>query len=198
MAMLTNKQLYKQNTVHDLNDAYYHVFLHASNHKYTNILVLEDDFFFDNITQDDVHDIGIFINNNDYHIYNLGPVFFIGIHSNFRHILNFYSSTAHSIIYNKSYFEYYIEYYNKQNSDLPCDILYNNINIIKYSYYKPLCFQLFPLTENSHSWCFSKLCRFLINLINLDKSHFMYYPLTILWLSITYMIMICAIRQCSL
>ena len=41
-----NKKLFKQNTIYDLNDAYYQAFLNAKNNNYKNIIIFEDDFFF--------------------------------------------------------------------------------------------------------------------------------------------------------
>jgi hypothetical protein len=166
----THKQLYKQNTVHDLNDAYYHVFLHAKNHKYTNILVLEDDFFFDNITNDDVHEIGIFINNNDYHIYNLGCGFNISFPHTIKHHISFISSCSHSIIYNIKYIEFYIKIYNKGFEEM-CDNIWNRFDILKFKYYKPVCFQIFPVTENIKNSPLSKFVMWFINAVNLHKTH---------------------------
>ena len=40
-----HKKLVKQDTMNDLNDAYYHAFLNASNNDYKNIIIFEDDFF---------------------------------------------------------------------------------------------------------------------------------------------------------
>ena len=39
------KQLYKQTSLYDLNDAFYHAFLNAKENNYKNIIIFEDDFF---------------------------------------------------------------------------------------------------------------------------------------------------------
>ena len=39
------KNIYKQTSIYDLNDAFYHCFKHANNRNYKNIMILEDDFF---------------------------------------------------------------------------------------------------------------------------------------------------------
>ena len=165
-----NKKLYKQNTVCDLNDAYYHVFLHAKKHNYKNIIIFEDDFFFDNININDINEIGQFINNNDYHIYNLGLGIGANIPYSIKHMKTLIGTCAHSVIYNHKYFDFYIEKYMK-GFDAMCDNIWNDINIIKYTYYKAICFQTFPLTENIKNWPASKLAIFFINLVSLDKRH---------------------------
>ena len=45
------------------------------------------------------------------------------------------------------------------------------IDIIKYTYYKPICFQLYPKTENRKNWKLSAIADFFINLIKLDVKH---------------------------
>ena len=184
------KQLYKQNTVHDINDAYYHVFLHAKSNNYNNILIFEDDFFFDNVKNKDIHEIGMFITNNNYHIYNLGPIINIGINKTLYHKQNIIMTSAHGVAYNKLYFDYYINYYNKQNSDLGCDEIWADIYLKKYSYYKPICFQLCPLTDNLKNWSLYWLCVHLIKITKLDKSHKAYYKLTSCFTFMSYSIVL--------
>lgn len=164
------KNLYKQITYHDLNDAYYHAFLHAKLNNYINILIFEDDFFFDNVQKKDVHEIGIFIKNNEYHIYNLGPGLNISIPCTLKHHLSIISTCSHGVIYNVKYIDFFINKYN-EGFDAMCDSIWNMHNIIKYKYYKPICFQTFPMTENIQNWSLSKLAIFFINMINLDKCH---------------------------
>ena len=184
------KQLYKQNTIHDLNDAYYHAFLHAKSNNYNNVLIFEDDFFFDNVKKEDVHEIGMFIKNNNYHIYNLGPIINIGINKTLYHKQNIIMTSAHGVIYNTIYFDYYIKNYNKLRSDEPNDQLWNDISLIKYSYYKPICFQLFPITENCKNWSSYWYASYLIKITKLDKSHKSYYKLTSFFTFTSYLIIL--------
>ena len=52
------------------------------------------------------------------------------------------------------------------------DIVWNNLNIIKYNYYKPLCFQLFTKTENSNTWpLIGQLFIPLMNFLKMYKTH---------------------------
>jgi hypothetical protein len=164
------KQLYKQNTIHDLNDAYYHAFLHAKSNNYNDILIFEDDFFFDRVKNEDIHEIGAFIKNNDYHIYNLGPGVNISLPSTLKHHLSIISTCTHGVIYNIKYFDFYINKYN-EGFNMMCDNVWNQFDIIKYKYYKQICFQTFPITENIKNWPFSKIAIFFIKIMNLDKSH---------------------------
>ncbi len=166
-----NKKLYKQEPASDLNDAYYQVFTHALKKKYENIIIFEDDFFFDhNINQYIVDDIGNFIKNNKYDIYHLGNVFGIPIPSYSTHIRYLNFSCSHSVIYNNLFFKKFIEIYNNGFSE-PNDMIWNNLNIIKYSYYKPLCFQILLKTENRDAWITGKISVPLYEFFNLHKTH---------------------------
>lgn len=166
------KNLYKQTSLYDLNDAFYHAFLNAKHNNYKNIIIFEDDFFFDEqINKYVADDIGNFIKTNKYHVYNLGNVFGIPIPTYSTHIRNVYLSCSHGAIYNSDYFNYYI---NKYENNMRCanDFIWNSLNIIKYHYYKPLCFQLFTATENSNTWpLIGKMFIPLMNYVKMDKTH---------------------------
>lgn len=167
------KALAKQNTVCDLNDAYYHVFLDALKSNYKNIIVFEDDFFFDDtINQYIVDDIGQFITTNPYHVYNLGSTIHLSVPnlSGLSHLRSFFYLVSHSVIYNRDYIYYYIKNYEKGFTKSN-DVLWLNLPIIKYIYYKPLCFQLFERTENSKNWICSEQLFKIINFVKLDKIH---------------------------
>ncbi len=69
---LCKKNLYKQSPIQDINECYLNVFQNAKQNNYKNIMILEDDFIFEYIDQYIADNIGQFINNNYYHIYNLG------------------------------------------------------------------------------------------------------------------------------
>ncbi len=169
---LCNKELYKQNTIYDLNDAYYQVFINAKKNNYKNIIIFEDDFFFDHtINQYIVDDIGNFITNTHFHIYNLGSALQLVIPDYKTNLQCLVSTNAHSVIYNYVYFEYYISNYEQNNIKIQNDLFWNKLNIIKYTYYKPICFQIYHLTENRKNWKLSKVSNFFINLLQLNKKH---------------------------
>ena len=170
------KNLYKQSTIQDLNESYLNVFQHARANNYNNIMILEDDFFFESIDIDIVNSIGKFINNNYYHIYNLGSLAHISIPSFDSHHRSLVLTTAHCVIYSSYYIDYYIDNYLDAMKSNP-DLYWNKINIIKYKYYKPLCFQTFPTGENQNNWeipkWFLKCAIFFIKLLKIDT---MYQP----------------------
>jgi hypothetical protein len=174
------KKLIKQDTVNDLNDAYYYAFLNAYNNNYQNIIIFEDDFIFDNtINQKIVDSIGKFITTNEYHIYHLGSHQHLTLPTFGEHLRAYFILTSHAVIYNRKYIEYYINKYEKNLVSI-CDWLWNDRNIIKYTYRKPVCFQTFPDTDNRKTWKSNtsglliyllKFENFLINLLKFDKNH---------------------------
>ena len=145
-----------------INEAYYNIFLNALKHNYKNIIIFEDDFTFDyNINQLVVDDIGNFIKNNNYHIYHLGSLFHISIPSISMHLKSYYITSSHGVIYNRDYVYHYIKRYERGLKHAN-DKVWLDLNIIKYTYYKPLCFQ----TINKDKKIFGKV----IELFNLNKN----------------------------
>ena len=43
------------------------------------------------------------------------------------------------------------------------------LNMKWYMYYKPLCYQLFPITNNSKNWVMSDLLLLIFSILKLDK-----------------------------
>jgi hypothetical protein len=169
----SNKKLYKQDSVHDLNDAYYHVFLNALKNNYKNIIVFEDNFIFDNtINQYIVDNIGQFIKNNPYHLYHLGPSFHISMPNitSLSHLKSYILFSSHAVIYNRDYIYHYIKKY-EIGFKLQTDHIWSGLNILKYAYYKPLCFQIYEDTENRDNWICSNIAIKIINLLKLDKQY---------------------------
>ena len=180
------KNLYKQTSIYDINDAFYHCFLHANNMNYKNIMILEDDFQFDNINILNIlNEIGSFINNNKYDIYHLGPVMHFSVPFTFKHHRCLFMQSAHSCIYSINYINYYIEKYNNKLTQRN-DMLWNDINIIKYKYYRPVCYQLFPETENQKDWTNIFITLF-IKFFKLDKY---YFPGYIIFNIVSYLILL--------
>ena len=169
----SNKKLYKQDSVHDLNDAYYHVFLNALKNNYKNIIVFEDDFIFDDtINEYIIDDIGNFITKNSYHIYHLGSPFHISMPNitSLSHIKSLFIISSHGVIYNRDFAYYYIKNYERGIS-LQYDFAWNSLSILKFTYYKQLCFQISPDTENRDNWICSNIAIKIINLLKLDKQY---------------------------
>ena len=173
------KTLSQQNSINDLNDAYYHCFLNAIEHGYTNIMVLEDDFFFDGLTVDIANDIGNFVKTEEYHVYHLGPICFLKYPSIGNHEKLMMMSTAHGCIYNKKYFDWYnAQYVAKFNCMY--DYIWNDADVVKYKYVKPICFQVFAASENKKNWSNGPIDKTL-SLLNLDKSHKSYHTLHVVF-----------------
>ena len=136
----------------DLVDCYYQVFRHATEHTYGNILILEDDFFFDESCMKDpeiISPISEFISsqkNTDF-IYVLGclPILQIPFGEHRRSIC----LGTHACIYSRKCRERVLS---KDQKDIGDWDIWHNIHTRKYIFYKPLCYQLFPQTENQRNW----------------------------------------------
>lgn len=146
------KSKYITNTAKDLVDCNINCFKHAKKNNYNNILILEDDFIFDEISAKDINNIDNFlINNIDNKIsFYFGTIPFIFLpYSRYinRGILNIYT---HSVVFTKKLRDDILKY-NYEN--IYCwDMFQNYFNNNKYYYYKPLCYQIVEITENSKNW----------------------------------------------
>ena len=154
-----DKKLVKQQSNFDLVDCNYNIWLHANKNNYNNILILEDDFEFDNriLDKNVLQDLDDFINNNDFDIYSLGsrPILLSLPITNIKHIRLSHQSASQSIIITKNTRSTLIDKYINDKQFLiknygDIDREYNNYRF--YSYYKPLCYQIFPETENQKNW----------------------------------------------
>lgn len=139
----------------DLVDAFLQVFKHAKNQNYNNILILEDDFIFDDkIKKESIqHDICSFLNNNknkDYQ-YFLGcvPSIQFPYTLDFKHFINICSLGTHAVIYTKQNRERLLNVNQKDMIDWD---YYSCYYSRRYMYCEPLCYQLFTDTENSEYW----------------------------------------------
>jgi GR25 family glycosyltransferase involved in LPS biosynthesis len=150
------KKDYIDKSPRDLVDAYYTIFNDSRDKKYNNILILEDDFIFDEKIKDKKHSESIdeFINNNKNNkfIYYLGTLVLIQIYFFQKHNRVVSAGGTHSIIYSKKFTDYLLDNV-KQVTVEDWDV-YLNFNFInRFKYNTPLCYQTFPETENSKYWC---------------------------------------------
>ena len=132
----------------DLVDANKYIIEHAK--RYDTILVLEDDFIFDENIKDHTDNIDTFVKNHTYFIYRLGCIPSIQIPYNLNTYIGF-SGGSHCILYSKSVRESIQESMTNLNTNKDWDV-YLNFKSLNYIYYKPLCYQLFPETENQKYW----------------------------------------------
>ena len=173
-----DKQLEESNSMYDLIDAYIYALNHSKKHNYENILILEDDFIFDEKIKESKHieiiknfSIG---NKNRNVTYLLGCIPYIQIPlGDYSLVLK--SIGAHAVIYNKNTINKLLDNKDKLN-DWDIDISKYST---KYMHSVPLCYQLITETENSRIWCNKKKyinkykcnsAKSMYKTLNLDKS----------------------------
>lgn len=150
-----SKKLPFQLPAFDLVDTFLFIFQHANEQGFKNILILEDDFIFNKEIYHDNHlnNINNFLikKQNENMMYYLGCLLWIQLPYNQHTCINLLSSGTHAVIYSFKSREYMLK--KKIIPIFDWDI-YNNCltGIRRYVYNKPLCYQLFPETENSKNW----------------------------------------------
>jgi len=145
----------------------------AIQHNYNRILIFEDDFVVNNITDKDIKNVNDFLEIYNPEILTLGSILMSTsdkyfLNNNFLQVYN--KAGNHAMIYNNSvFYKIYLQLYTKTVS---IDTITNKVDNI-YSYKLPLIIQLVSKTENSKTWCSSKfvsfLCSFMIWIFGLDN-----------------------------
>ena len=137
----------------DLVDAYFKIFEHSNENYFNNILILEDDFIFNKQIKNKVicDDINNFIlnNNEEEFIYYLGCLPFFQNKYSGNHNIVLISGGTHAVIYSKKLIDNTIL---KMDKKIIVDWDLETKFFKKYMYNKPLCYQLFPETENYNNW----------------------------------------------
>lgn len=157
----------------DLIDCYITIFKYAKQNGYENILILEDDFIFSDeiLSKEIILDLNIFLLNKKKEncIYLLGSLPFILIPYNGNHYLNILSLGCHSVVYTKKLRDEILS----KNQDEIKDWDEEMMSKKRYTYYKTLCYQLFPETDNSKNWLnyfgHSTILKFILKKLELDK-----------------------------
>uniref|UniRef100_A0A6C0JSI9 Glycosyltransferase n=1 Tax=viral metagenome TaxID=1070528 RepID=A0A6C0JSI9_9ZZZZ len=167
----------------DLVDAFLTCFKHANNQNYKNILILEDDFMFSDAVFQGAPNIDQFLRDNKGpYVYHLGIVPYLqtptkatiknkitGKDGNTWNAL--VSTGMHACIYTP---EIRTQILSEDQQKITDWDLFLNINATRYAYEEPLCFQLFPATENSKHWDntfgISEFLKWLFNLFGMDES----------------------------
>ena len=152
------KNCYKNDYINspplDLTHAYLNCFKHAKNNNYENILILEDDFIFDKKIKQINHrkNINKFLkgHKNEYFLYYLGCIPVLQTPFDFNNNILLLSVGSHAIIYSKKTRDYILNLNEVNINDW--DVFLNFFIIPRYIYYTPLCYQLFPETENKKYW----------------------------------------------
>jgi len=136
----------------DLIDAFLHIFKHANQEHYGNILILEDDFMFSEKIHNPStrHIVCNFLNQHkseDFQ-YLLGCAPYIRIPYSidlYHYIINCAGGT-HAVIYSESNRDTILHKDKRHIKDWDIE---NNFYSRRYMYHEPLCYQLYPETENS-------------------------------------------------
>jgi hypothetical protein len=140
----------------DLIDSYLVIFKDAKQKNYNNILVLEDDFIFNEKIKETYHrnNVNNFLTSheNENFIYYLGCVVYMFlIPYDWYHYIPTLHGGTHALIYSKKARDYFLSYSLSEIYDWDAFCI-NNYKSNKYLYYYPLCYQIFPETENSKFW----------------------------------------------
>ena len=134
---------------------------------------MEDDFIFSDEIMKHQHNVNKTIQQLDTNfMYLLGCIPFFQIPYNLYNYRVFLSLGTHAIVYSKEHRNNTLKYDQKKITDWD---FYSNRNTNRIMYYTPLCYQLFPDTENSKMWCKDKdllvyyMCIFLRGIFKLLK-----------------------------
>lgn len=166
-----NKSLHLNEPQIDLIDAFLYIFKDAKHKNYKNILILEDDFMFDDKiknkqTQTNVMNF-IKKKENEPTMYMLGCLPFL--QRPYDKCTNVLTSGigTHACIYSRPLIEEVLQENKTEFTDWD---YYTHSKVIRYMYHEPLCYQLFPETENQNNWkAFSGLTYVLIKIIKILK-----------------------------
>jgi hypothetical protein len=149
----------------DLIDAFLYIFKDAQQKNYKHVLVLEDDFIFSNRIKDKKvqQHIMNFINREKYDIYALGCIPALQKAYNNNVSISLYGGATHAMIYSRDCIDKTLQIDRKSITDWDG---FTGQTFRKYMYNEPLCYQLFPETENQKYW--GKNVVGIIKLLKLD------------------------------
>lgn len=186
-----NKGPFVTSAALDLIDAYNHIFQDALKKGYTRVLVLEDDFFFqDGSFEGDVkEDVKQFVEEMDSqqkeYMFLMGCIPYCMLPVA-HHCYRCYLSTGtHAVLYSKGVMEKLV----KDNGTFEDFDVHTNIQYPRYTYSRPICYQLFPDTENKSQWGGSNwlfvmgamVLKWVFQLLQLEKRVEPGYSLFYLW-----------------
>ena len=170
-----DKKLLQQSPNIDLVDGYYQIMVHAKKNNYNNVLILEDDFIWNEKIKDPTisKDICNFVNNQDSNFtYYLGCMPLVKMNLGTNHLRTFIQMGSHSIIYSRKVREQILKIDKDTITDWDVNISLF-LRPTSYCYKSPLCYQTFPVTDNQKTWPnyfgLKKILIFFIQLVKLDK-----------------------------
>jgi hypothetical protein len=149
---------------YDLTHAFITVCKHANQQGYKNVLILEDDFIFSDRVFDPVvqTNVNTFIKartDTDF-IYLLGCLPHIMAPYDQNHYIPI-STGMHAVVYSRKARDRSIHDYATTTIDDWDD--YNNWRLHRYTYYEPLVYQTFPLTDNRKQWAAPDYVLYMVN-----------------------------------
>jgi hypothetical protein len=144
-----HKDLVIQRTTDDLVHANMTVFEHAQ--QYKHVLVLEDDFIFNKDVANHASHVDDFLKRDTLFVYQLGGAPLIAVPIDMHHC-RAYSVAAHSNIYSASSRRLLLDHYSSNKSKIENIDYYISTILPMYMYHKPLCYQIFPMTDNRKNW----------------------------------------------
>jgi len=178
----TGKKLPQNTPTYDLIDVFINVFKDAREKKYNNILILEDDFIFSEKILDSKNTGSIikFIHSRNQKresfLYVLGCLPWFQIPITIPMDFDFFTrkvlvrTGTHACIYSKELRDKVLAFDQSSISDWD---VYTNWYFTNYMFYEPLCYQLFPETENKKYWLYlfgiSELFNLLLKFFEMDK-----------------------------
>lgn len=185
------KESHINESASDLIDAYLYIFKHAVSNSFDNILILEDDYFFDKKIISYQNKINRFLRESKCDLYYLGCLPYIRHPINDYHSRLYLSTGTHAVIYSNSLMKkiLQLERVNIINNISDWDILLTMFK--RYMSSIPVCYQLFPETLNRKSWGKGLMVNNfignmvkqvvqkqieLITYMHLDKTHLIGYP----------------------
>lgn len=146
-----DKTLRKNRPNYDLEHALKTIFKQALDKGYKRILVVEDDCQFDERIEDKevINDLNTFLIQKNPKIYNLGPVICVSspidILLGKKHQNVLFNTASHAMIYNEEYMRYAVGAdFMLGHSDFE-----TNRHASKYTYHKPVAYQIIEKTENA-------------------------------------------------
>ena len=175
------KPKYVKNTARDLVDANLQIFKHAEQQGYGNILILEDDFMFSEKIKETRHidNICNHLKNNAHSTtpYALGCIPFLIFPIDLNNYAGIIGGT-HCVIFNKPTRSRILSIGQENIKDWDIHSCLN-YPFIKRHYYLPICYQLWPETENAKNWgieygkwfsyFYFKTLLFIFKMLKLDK-----------------------------
>ena len=158
----------KQSPPYDLIDCFRYIFNDAKKKNYKTILILEDDFFFSDIYDENLRQIEEEVKQCKGPIlYHLGTLPILRFQSYL-----FFSLGSHSILYNEHAINKMLDKLDYCVHDY--DLFINkHFMFQRYLTKIPLCYQLFPETENKKQWYnlfyLTPLFKLLLKFLKLNK-----------------------------